>query len=297
MLNHGPNTESSSACSPNPKCDPEQFSFKNVSPLLCLRSPLSAFASAVAKNNPPDSAAEKNSHTANMVEPTVTPFCTTTVKESRWNAADDYHTDDESIPSVIGDFGRNHLEISPIRFFDLTSTELIEYSSYPRVAVKSQINSNPCEERKHKKAERDRKNDLISKAQSLLSEIVSKGGENDVICPECGKGFATGQALGGHMSKKHPGQSEAFTIKQKVRNDRILERAKLHLAKKRFCSENNVDYDELIKTPSGKMQIKKMIDRAKVRYFKKKISDIEAETFIKDTVKAHHIVKSLPLDL
>lgn len=50
-------------------------------------------------------------------------------------------------------------------------------------------------------------------------------------CKECGDVFEHGQALGGHMSRKHPGQSLAFSRKVQRRKEREFERELLHYAK------------------------------------------------------------------
>ena len=43
-------------------------------------------------------------------------------------------------------------------------------------------------------------------------------------CKYCGKGFDVSSALGGHISKAHPGESESYNHKKKVREDRELSR-------------------------------------------------------------------------
>ena len=43
-------------------------------------------------------------------------------------------------------------------------------------------------------------------------------------CPICNKRFKESSALGGHISKAHPGQSTAYNHKKRVRDARELER-------------------------------------------------------------------------
>jgi hypothetical protein len=51
------------------------------------------------------------------------------------------------------------------------------------------------------------------------------------ICGKCGEQFATGWALGGHASRVHPGESDAYRKKIERREERAYERWLLALAK------------------------------------------------------------------
>ena len=55
---------------------------------------------------------------------------------------------------------------------------------------------------------------------------MSNGGDKklEFECKICDKKFAHSSALGGHISKAHPGQSKAYNHKKFVRETRELER-------------------------------------------------------------------------
>lgn len=51
------------------------------------------------------------------------------------------------------------------------------------------------------------------------------------ICEKCGEIFTSGWALGGHASRVHPGESNAYRKKIQRREEREFERRLLALAK------------------------------------------------------------------
>ena len=65
--------------------------------------------------------------------------------------------------------------------------------------------------------------------------IEGKEGEG-FQCKYCGGLFETGQALGGHMSRKHSGKSIKYNHKKFVREKREFERMRLFVAKKKYLS-------------------------------------------------------------
>ncbi len=111
-------------------------------------------------------------------------------------------------------------------------------------------------------------------------ESEEEGKEGDeFVCKHCNKRFLTGQALGGHMSRKHSGKSTKYNYKKDVRKRREFERMKLWLAKKRFFASLNFDYEELIKTPKGKLQAKTLINRSRIKKLKSTLTDEEVYNF------------------
>ena len=58
-------------------------------------------------------------------------------------------------------------------------------------------------------------------------------GEETFICEKCGEVFLSGWALGGHASRVHPGESEAYRRKIRRREERAWERDLLSQAKRR----------------------------------------------------------------
>ncbi len=98
-------------------------------------------------------------------------------------------------------------------------------------------------------------------------------------CKYCEMHFAKAQALGGHMSRKHPGKSREYNYKKNVRKKREIERLKLYLAKKKYFSTLSYDYDDLIKTVEGRMRARSLMNRTKVKRIKRELSEDEVNKF------------------
>jgi phage FluMu protein Com len=59
-----------------------------------------------------------------------------------------------------------------------------------------------------------------------ITKKISKNAiDSSVTCEYCDKVFAKAQALGGHISKKHPGKSKVYKQKMITRENRAPERA------------------------------------------------------------------------
>lgn len=106
-------------------------------------------------------------------------------------------------------------------------------------------------------------------------------------CKNCSNTFDTAQALGGHMSRKHSGKSSSYNHKQDVRKKREFERAKLHLAKRRYFSSLGVDYSNLASSPQGKKEMKQLINRAKIKRIKKRILEEEVIHYLETLPPGH----------
>ena len=277
MQFQGLNTESSNACSPRFALMSE-FSFpQGVSPALKQEPDLPlSFGIQDASPAPDNNVVDEAHINCKCDEPIVTPFCSATPaadNQSRWNAADDYLTDNESIPSSAYSPAKS---VHRIRFFDSTASLKNPDDQYPLVMIKAALNPKVMGKKKRKQEQRNRKQSLAEKTKHLQISRTPVDSLNVFECMECKAGFSTGQALGGHMSKKHPGKSEHYSKKKQIRDRRVLERAKLLLAKKRYCSEVGRNYEELIRSEEGKEAIKKLLDRSKIRLIKKGINDSDA---------------------
>ena len=99
-------------------------------------------------------------------------------------------------------------------------------------------------------------------------------------CKYCDMGFNKAQALGGHMSRKHPGRSHDYNYKKTVRKKREIDRTKLLMAKKKYFSTLKYDYEDLLKTMEGKLRARSLMNRAQVKKFKRELSEEEVNNFI-----------------
>ena len=79
-------------------------------------------------------------------------------------------------------------------------------------------------------------------------------GKQIFYCRPCDEEFDTGQALGGHMSRVHPGKSESYARKIARRREREFDRELLRLSKEQHA----------INHPSAQN-----LDRVKIRRYKK----------------------------
>ena len=79
-------------------------------------------------------------------------------------------------------------------------------------------------------------------------------GEESFYCIPCEEFFETGQALGGHMSRCHPGQSDSYARKVQRRKEREPDRELLRLAKEMHARNYGTDAE---------------LDRVKIRRYKK----------------------------
>lgn len=82
------------------------------------------------------------------------------------------------------------------------------------------------------------------------------------VCDLCanGKSFDTSQALGGHRSKAHPGQSREYSHKQEVRKTREYDRRVLRLAKQLIVEDPSISKD--VKPPRSVLEAHKVKARA-----------------------------------
>ena len=117
-------------------------------------------------------------------------------------------------------------------------------------------------------------------ADSEDNFVVEDCKEGEVFrCKHCGKCFTTGQALGGHMSRKHSGKSSKYNYKKDVRKRREFERMKLYMAKKKYFESLGCDYEQMVQTPDGKMKAKTLINRSRIKKIKSILTDEEVYNY------------------
>ena len=91
--------------------------------------------------------------------------------------------------------------------------------------------------------------------------------DNDgFTCDICGVSFSNGQGLGGHMSRKHPNQSEKYKKKKETRDGRNNNRELIYKAKRILLKRFRHDYDNLISFSSGRRVIKKCVKENREEY-------------------------------
>jgi hypothetical protein len=89
---------------------------------------------------------------------------------------------------------------------------------------------------------------------------------NGFNCLICGCSFFNGQGLGGHMSRKHPNQSEKYQMKKLTREKRNNNREIIYKAKRILLKKFKQDYDHLINYPNGRKLIKKLVKENREMY-------------------------------
>lgn len=113
-------------------------------------------------------------------------------------------------------------------------------------------------------------------------DSMEKYRNGDVFqCVHCTKYFRTGQALGGHMSRKHSGKSTKYNHKKKIRQTREFERMKLYVAKKKYFASLGHDYEAMMQTPDGKMRVKTLLNRSKIKRIKSHLTEEEVSNYFK----------------
>ena len=115
--------------------------------------------------------------------------------------------------------------------------------------------------------------------ESIAEAIIQKKKEEEeyknrkYICTYCEKRFKYGQALGGHMSRSHPGVSIKYKMKKDIRERRTLERERLSMCKAKYFKEKfGYDYESMKKTKKGRSLITQLISRTKLKTLKKYVT-------------------------
>jgi hypothetical protein len=116
------------------------------------------------------------------------------------------------------------------------------------------------------------------KTKNILQQVRGR----IFICKYCSMSFNKAQSLGGHVSRTHPGESREYKQKKIIRKSRELERAKLFLAKRKFFQSIDYDYDDLLRTPEGKMKARALLNRARIKNLKKGLTKEELDEFLEE---------------
>jgi hypothetical protein len=103
-------------------------------------------------------------------------------------------------------------------------------------------------------------------------KVKSKGFQ----CDYCESQFSTGQALGGHMSRTHPNQSQKYNKKKMIRQERETKRDLIYQARKQLFANHKLDYEELTKSKENKSVIKQ-IRKENMREYKEILDRLKKE--------------------
>jgi hypothetical protein len=163
-------------------------------------------------------------------------------------------------------------DISSLRNAISLATPIPQYKQIEGVVKESK---NPSKKRKIFKRKRIIKEESEDYCDKDTSEV-----NNALRCMFCKRCFSTGQALGGHMSRKHPGKSTGYSIKKELRKKREVERIKLLIAKIKYYNSLGYDYNDLMKTAEGKLRAKSLMCRSKIKKIKSCLTKQEIDDFI-----------------
>lgn len=164
---------------------------------------------------------------------------------------------------------------NPIPAFDSVLTPV------PKQAKESETNREEAKRRdKRNSREPTREKDEHGR-QSKCRKVRRQG---PFQCRCCEQAFSRSQALGGHMSRAHPGKSDEYKRKKNKRKSREIERLKLLIAKRKYFSNLGHDYDKLLETPEGKRRVQRLIDRVAIKKIKKELTKEEIDNFFEDRI-------------
>lgn len=159
--------------------------------------------------------------------------------------------------SAILDIVRNVKNKKKKSFNELLSLRLntiinIHNEIYANYLIKNQINFS-------EKTEEEKK-------ETYKMKFYEKNGEKFYQCAICHKMCISSQALGGHMSKNHPDQSEQYKKKKDIRNKREGDRNRLEEIKVKLFEKYKMDYI-FMKENDKKVEIKRFLKEHFKEYF------------------------------
>lgn len=138
----------------------------------------------------------------------------------------------------------------------------------------------------------DLSSDNGSSSLSATNPADASNEEKEVYkCEHCEAFYESGQALGGHMSRKHPNLSVKYKKKKMVRDRRESQRNVLYEAKKELLSNYEMDYEDMRNDKVKKQVLKNFIRKHSGEYksIVKKLKKQNTETITPN--KAENICK------
>lgn len=108
--------------------------------------------------------------------------------------------------------------------------------------------------------------------KSSVKQSSENSKKNSFSCEICKEKFDNGQGLGGHMSRKHPNQSEKFRKKKATREIRKEKRDFNETDKKNFFKQHfgGFNYDEMMSSKKGRSDVRNFLKNKKMEFAKYK---------------------------
>lgn len=175
----------------------------------------------------------------------------------------------------------NELPNMPTLIFNSPQKESEVGSNNNEAITKNDIGQLCALIKEHKSANKTKRDWVKSRTTKKMKKETQTGA---FLCKHCGSSFSRSQALGGHMSRAHPGKSGEYKKKKDKRKSREVERLKLLLAKRKYFAKLEYDYDELLNMEGGKKKAQKLIDRAAIKKIKSELSKEEINNFFENKI-------------
>lgn len=120
---------------------------------------------------------------------------------------------------------------------------------------------------------------IIKKCLKACRNSIKNKKQNEFFCQFCDKNLISPQALGGHMSRCHPNQSQKYKLKVTIHRKRLEHREALKDSKRILLERYNYNYDQIISNAGGKKRISQFIS-THVKEFKKILLHLKKERHI-----------------
>jgi len=189
------------------------------------------------------------------------------------SASSDNEAEDESWDEIINYNQHNVDNVKPSYFKDLQRSNKVvaarkKLPSFSEPSKTSSIYKKAIAKAQKKVKSQMAARRIVAPSRCLINtpdlemQKIQDGSQASAFyCSTCDEHFSTGQALGGHMSRVHPGQSNSYARKIQRREERAFDRELLRLAKVKHAEEFGEDAS---------------LDRVKIRRFKKQIRSLIA---------------------
>lgn len=156
--------------------------------------------------------------------------------------------------------------------FELNEEAEFENEKENKEMGEEETKPNLINDKQKNRTSKNEKSSLKAKKSSEETEseleLENEEEEKGYDCYICGQIFINGQGLGGHMSRKHPNQSERYKSKKETRERRNNKREILYRAQRILLKKYRQDYDKLKENAEGRKIIKKYCKDHKQEYYR-----------------------------